>query len=219
MKNESASQLEKAETAKREAQEEREAFQHKSDELERQREAFLSSAQSEANAEKQKLLTEARKDYETLRTKQQETLKSEQANLNREIFRRTQSEVFAITRKTLADLASQQLEESMVDVFISRFTRLQTEEKQKLISPLPLLVRSTFELTPPQRIRIEQTLKTVLAKEPGELHFETSSELVSGIELSVKRKQSGLEYRGLSFFSRAQRSRGHERGCGSQGKP
>ena len=44
----------------------------------------------------------------------------EQRNLNIEIVRWTQKEVFAITRKTLADLSGASLEERMGDVFVGR---------------------------------------------------------------------------------------------------
>ena len=48
----------------------------------------------------------------------------EQRNLNTEIVRWTRKEVFAITRKTLADLAGTSLEERMSDVFVGRCMRL-----------------------------------------------------------------------------------------------
>ena len=53
-----------------------------------------------------------------LRAKRQEALRTEQRNLSQEIIRWTQKEVFAITRKTLADLATTSLEERMGEVFV-----------------------------------------------------------------------------------------------------
>ena len=47
----------------------------------------------------------------TLARQTQEALRKEQRNLNQEIIRWTQKEVFTITRKALADLAAASLEE------------------------------------------------------------------------------------------------------------
>ena len=89
-----------------EAQKERDDFQHKNEAFDQERAALLKKATDEAKAERQRLLDEARKDADALRAKRQDALQSEQRNLSQEIIRWTQKEVFAITRKTLADLAS-----------------------------------------------------------------------------------------------------------------
>ncbi len=101
-----ATQLAEAEAKKAEAQKERDDFQHKNQVFDQERAALLKKATDDANSERQRLLDEARKDADALRAKRQEALESEQRNLNVEITRWTQKEVFAITRKTLADLAT-----------------------------------------------------------------------------------------------------------------
>src|SRR5271156_6487135 len=101
-----ATQLAEAEAKKAEAQKERDEFQHKNEAFDQERAALLKKAADEATAERQRLLDEARKDADALRAKRRDALQSEQRNLNVEIIRWTQKEVFSITRKTLADLAS-----------------------------------------------------------------------------------------------------------------
>src|SRR5450631_3388047 len=66
-----ASQLAQAEAKKVEAQQERDDFQHKNEAFEKERAALLSKATNEAQAERQRLLDEARKDAELLRAKRQ----------------------------------------------------------------------------------------------------------------------------------------------------
>ena len=110
-----AAQLAEAEAKKAEAQKERDDFQHKNEAFDQERAALLKKATDEAKAERQRLLDEARKDADSLRAKRQEALRNEQRNLSQEITRWTQKEVFAITRKTLADLAATSLEERMGD--------------------------------------------------------------------------------------------------------
>ena len=110
-----AAQLAEAEAKKAEAQKERDDFQHKNEVFDQERAALLKKATDEAKAERQRLLDEARKDADALRAKRQEALRNEQQNLSQEIIRWTQKEVFAVTRKTLADLATTSLEERMGD--------------------------------------------------------------------------------------------------------
>src|SRR5271154_2616072 len=98
-----ASELADADAKKSDAQKERDEFQRKNEKFDQERAALLGTATDEAKAEKQRLLDEARKDADALRAKRQDALRNEQSNLNQEIIRWTQKEVFAITRKTLAD--------------------------------------------------------------------------------------------------------------------
>src|ERR1700733_783694 len=57
-----ATELADAETKKAEAQKQRDEFQHKNEEFDQQRAALLKKGTDEANAERQRLLDEARKD-------------------------------------------------------------------------------------------------------------------------------------------------------------
>ena len=76
---------------------------------------------------------------------------------------KTQQEVFAITRKTLSDLASLSLEEQSVNVFIKRLDELKEEEKKQFIAAFkadsnPVLVRSAFNLPPKQQDEIKSSV-------------------------------------------------------------
>ena len=150
-----ATQLAEAEAKKAEAQEERDDFQHKNEAFDQERAALLKKATDEAKAERQRLLDEARKDADSLRAKRQDALRNEQRNLSQEIIRWTQKEVFAITRKTLADLAAASLEERMGDVFVHRLRALTAAAQGQMaaaLRPRPSRrVRSAFDLPPAQR--------------------------------------------------------------------
>jgi F-type H+-transporting ATPase subunit b len=124
---------------------------------------------------------------ETLRLRLMETVKAEQKNLSTEIIRRTRTEVFAIVRKTLSDLASVDLEEQMASVFIIRINELNPDERESLDSTLKksskeILVRSTFGLPEKQQSAIQNAIKTNFNITTG-INFETAPHLVSGIEL------------------------------------
>ena len=184
-----ATQLANAEAKVAEAQKERDDFQHKNEAFDKERAALLKKATDEANSERQRLLDEARKDADALRAKRQEALESEQRNLNVEIIRWTQKEVFSITRKTLADLAGASLEERMGDVFVRRVRALSGEAKEQMATAFKtsnhtVSVHSAFDLPPAQRTAIESAVKETFAPD-AHVQFETAPELVSGIEVST----------------------------------
>ena len=124
-----------------------------------------------------------------MRAKRQAALQSEQRNLNQEIIRWTQKEVFAITRKTLADLASTSLEERMGDVLVGRVRALTGAAKEQIATAFKssdhqVSVHSTFELPPAQKSAIESAVKETFAPD-AQVQFETAPELVCGIDLST----------------------------------
>jgi len=184
-----AAQLEDAETKRREAGEAGDAFQHKSDELEAQRAGLLSKATEEAAAERKRLLDEARADADALSAKRKEALAGEARDLRDAVLRRTRTEVFAIARKALTDLASTSLEASIVGVFAARVRALDGEPKALLARALetgagPALVRSAYELSAEQRAEVQAALdETFGAKAP--LRFDVAPALLGGVELTA----------------------------------
>ena len=148
----------------------------------------MKKATDDASSERQRLLGEAKKDADALRAKRQDALHSEQRNLGQEIIRWTQKQVFAITRKTLTDLAGTDLEERMGDVFVAHVRALAGEAKEQLATAFKtsnhtVSVHSAFDLPPAQRSAIESAVKESFAPD-AHVQFETAPELVSGIELS-----------------------------------
>ncbi len=182
----SLKKLADADAKKTEAKKERDAFQHKNDELDQQRAALLSQATVEAKAERQRLLNEARSEADALSTKRQDALKREQQGLNDEITRRTREEVFAIARKTLSDLAGTSLEKRMSEVFSRRLRKLNDDAKEDLAEALrsasaPALVRSAFDLPAEQRAAIQNALNETFSDQI-QVRFETAPDVISGIE-------------------------------------
>jgi F-type H+-transporting ATPase subunit b len=184
-----AAELADADAKKAEAKQERDTFQHKNDEFDRQRAALLSQATDAAQAERQRLMDEARQAAGALSARRMETLRNDAHNLNQAISRRTQQEVFAIARKALTDLASTSLEARLGEVFTRRLRELDAQAKDDLAMALntasaPVLVRSAFELPTKQRAAIQQALNETFSAEI-QLRFETAPDVISGIELTT----------------------------------
>ena len=190
-----ARELADADTKKAEAQKERDEFQKKNEEFDQQRAVLLTKATDEAKAERLRLLDEARKAADALSANRQASLVNDAHNLNQAISRLTQKEVFAITRRALTDLATTSLEERMGEVFDRRLRELNGQAKNVLGEALkknsePVLIRSTFDLPEAQRAAIRNALNETFSAEIH-IRFETSPDLVSGIELSANGQKVG----------------------------
>lgn len=171
------------------AQQEKELFIEKNREFEEQRNTLMESAATAAAAERQHLLEEARCAADTLSLQRRESLQRQQQNLSGELSRKTQKEIFAITRQTLSDLANVDLEEQIVEVFLAQLQELDNQSKATLCSAIstsskPMLVRSSFALPPAQQNRINNTITESFATDIA-IDFTTTPEIISGIELTV----------------------------------
>ncbi len=190
-----ATELADAGAKRAEAQKDRDEFQHKNEEFDQQRAALLSKATDEAKAERQRLLDEVRKAADALTAKRQETLINDAHNLNQEIARRTQKEVFAITRRVLTDLATVSLEERLGEVFTRRLRELNGQAKEGIAESLKTatdtaLIRSAFDLSAEQRSAIQNALNETFSAEVR-VRFEAAPDLVSGIELTTNGQKMG----------------------------
>ncbi len=188
-----AAEIADANKKRADAKRERDEFEQKNQTFDKQREALLSQATDEAAAERQRLLNEARKEADVLATKRRDELQAEQQSLSEEINKRTQQEVFALTRKTLQDLADVSLEERMTNVFVTHLQSLNGELQKELAAALQTtkqspLVRSAFVLPPEQQLKIHTELKATMSADV-QIQFEVVPGLVSGIELSANGKK------------------------------
>jgi F-type H+-transporting ATPase subunit b len=184
-----AMQLADAASKEAAATKEREEFQRKNAEFESQRNALLVTATAEAKTERERQLELVRKDADVLRSSLLESLSNDRQALSDQIIRKTRDEVFAIARKTLAELATASLEESMSRVFMDRLRALSAEDRKLLGAAIQAasgtaVVRSAFELPAQQRTAIEQAIAEIRGA-AVHVSFESVPSLISGVELSA----------------------------------
>jgi len=182
-------QLADAENKKAEAEKEQAGFKQKNEQFDQAKKGLMDKVVAETNEERKKLMETARNEADALRSKQENSLKEMQENLNHEIAQKTQQEVFAISRKALNDLASVSLEEQSASLFIKRLNELKEEDKKKFIAsfkadPNPILVQSAFALPPKQQTDIQESVKGILGTDV-QFQFRITPEIISGIELSA----------------------------------
>ncbi|MBI1358417.1 MAG: F0F1 ATP synthase subunit B [Acidobacteria bacterium] len=182
-----AAELADADARKAEALRRSEELQRKTADLDQRRDALLAQAVTQAQTERQRLLDEARAATTDWSNQRRDALRSQERDLRAEIRRRTQQEVWAVARKTLADLADSSLEDRLAETFLDRLGRLSDDAKRSLAEALqhgsdPALVRSAFELAPDRRAAIQRAVEQTVSGKVR-LRFETVPELISGIEL------------------------------------
>jgi len=181
-----AAEIADADAKKADADTERTDFEKKNQAFDQQRTALLSKATDEAKAERDRLIDQAKKDTETLRSSETDALHADQSRIGSEITRLAEREVFAIARKTLTDLAAISLEERVVEVFTRRLRELDPKARESISdavrnSPQPALIRSAFDLPDSQKaaiqIALNETFSTVVP-----IQFEDSLDGICGIE-------------------------------------
>ena len=182
-------QIQGAETKKAEAKKEQDEFSKKNVEFDQQKKGLMDKAVADANTEREKLLEAVRNDASTLRARLENASKENQENQDRDIAQKTQEQVLAIARKTLADIASVSLEEQSVNIFIRRLKESKDEEKKRFIeafksSSNTILVQSAFESPPNQQNDISNAVNEILGT-TTQLQFKTAPGLISGIQLST----------------------------------
>jgi F-type H+-transporting ATPase subunit b len=183
------SQIKDANKKEAEAKKEREEFENKNVDFDKQKKDLMDKAIEEVNTKREHLLDKAKKDADDLRKKLEDIVKEEQEHLGDEITRRTKTEVFSIAEKMLKELADHSLEQQIVTVFIERLKNLNEKETKKLIdtfksSKEEIIVKSAFKLDKSLQTEIEKAVKKIVHTTSG-FQFQTAPELVSGIELNA----------------------------------
>ena len=184
-----AAELGAADAKRAEAQKEHDEFTEKNDQFDQQRAGLLTKATDDAHAEGKRIVDDARKAADVLTAKRKEAMQADAKSLTAAISRRTRDEVFAIARKTLADLATTSLEERMGDVFTRRLRELDGTAKSCLAGAIhtasdPVLIQSAFDVPAEQRATIQKALNETFAADVH-ITFKTAPDLIGGIELSA----------------------------------
>lgn len=184
-----AGRIADAEKRETDALEEKTAYEKKNAAIEQQRTDLLKTAAEEASVERTKLMEAAKKAADDLATQRKDALRNEARDLSTAIRQRTQQEVFAITRSTLKDMASTELEERMCSVFIERLAAMDDTARKPIAeairkAPEPPLVRSAFDLPEKQQSALQEAVNKTFGTQ-AVLRFATAPDLVAGIELSA----------------------------------
>ncbi len=192
-----ATRLREAEEVQRQAEEERARFEEQNAEFDAQRGQRLAAMEEEVDNRRRELVETARNEVDGLKRQWEESLQREREKFADELERRVSTEVFAIARHALGDMADVGLEQQVVTVFLRRIRSEENHTWQAFKASLPearpvVVVRSAFDLPEEMQQAIEQALRNgsdAAAGEPARtLHvrFTTNPHLVAGIELQAQ---------------------------------
>ncbi len=184
-----AAQLADARGMQDKANTERDALHARREAFEREREALLAQAVQDAQVERQRLLDDAWGAADALAAKHRRALAEQAAQLQRTLDERVGHEVFAISRRALADLASASLEAQIAEVFVERLGRLDAATHTALTQALSepdaaAVLHSAFELPTAQRSAIQAAVDVAFGAGVA-LQFQAMPSLIAGIELEV----------------------------------
>jgi F-type H+-transporting ATPase subunit b len=176
-----ASRLAEAAEKERQAAERLALYQAKLEEFEQQRESLLAAARTAAEAERDRMLQKTREELRAMEAKWREEMERGRLDFLAGLRRRAGAEILAVTRRTVAGLACQDVQECVVSAFLEKIRRLD-EEAWKGFSGGELAVRTAADLPPELQAEIRRTLEERAAA-PVRVRFETSAEIGLGLEL------------------------------------
>lgn len=185
--------LEQANDKKAKAERLMDEFQHKQQELQQMRDSMLKKAYEEASEERQCLFDSAQKAADDMLRKRLLALQQELQDLQHDVLNRNVEEVYATSAKILTELAGTELQQAMLDKFLTRLEALPEEQKATLLNALEkannsVLLRSAFEFSEQDKNKISQAFQTLFAMQDMPVPvftFKLIPELAAGLELSV----------------------------------
>jgi len=178
------------------AAKERKQLEEERLELSRKRESEIQLAHEDARAEKDRLMGDAREEFDTARTRWKQALVREQDDFNNELAGQVQREVLAISGKLLTELADADLEALMLGKFLKAVAGINQEQRTQMRSsfqngyPATATVRSAFELKPMTMEKVKNAASLVLGSDT-QIKFETRPSLGCGIEISTEGHKIG----------------------------
>ncbi|MDZ7700431.1 MAG: F0F1 ATP synthase subunit B [Deltaproteobacteria bacterium] len=198
--------LDEAKRKSNEAASEAESYRKKQREWENERQEMMVEAKKKAEAERQSLIEKAREETDSLRRRWQTSVQKEKDSFLKGLRDLMGQQVYAITRRTLTDLADTDTETQVADVFLARLKNLPSKQKTRIGKAIrsrenSATILSAFELSPGNRQKITRAIREELADE-AELTYEIDTDLVMGIEVkghgeklawSVRQYLKGLE--------------------------
>jgi len=184
-----AGQLAEAEAKNQEAARQTEQARVLTEEIEKQRPAMLLQAKHDADEQRKEMVQQARQEVQRIEAKWREDLEREQTAFFDELRHRAATEMLAIIRRALADLACADIQHCATEVFLEKLKQLDPAALRDLTGK-ELTVLTAGELGEESQCRVRETLEDRLG--PGiQLKFEPTRSFAWGIELRGNGRRIG----------------------------
>lgn len=189
------SRLKDVEQKAKDAEQEAESFRQMKRELEDKRQEMLAKATVEVQALRSDLIKKANAEVEATIADWYQSFERQKGSILADLRLRTGEEVYAITSRAIQDLADEKLEARIIETFIRRLREMGEAGKKKIkeffkTPGQTITLRSTFEIPDDSRQIILETMQNLAGKDL-KINFETSPELISGVEMSTPETRIG----------------------------
>ena len=188
-----ADRLAEAEEKRAQADEEAQLYYARRTELEEKQEDILEEADRQAEGRRKELIEGARRETEALQARWRDAVEREKAAFLADLRQRAGEQICAVTTRALRDLASQELQDQMVEAFIGRLREMPVGDREALSvavrqSAGVLTVTTAFDADPETRSRVEEAVRSVVSSR-ATVSFKRDPDIICGIEL----KSEGLK--------------------------
>ncbi len=187
-KNRIAAEVQSAGDLRIEAEKAKKEYELKIEALESERKSMIAAAREEARVERERRMEEVKEETEALRLRLMQSFNDQRQAIEKQITRKAQEEVLAITRKAFIDLASKDLEEYIVEQFIRQLESSETWQPHihhGETSRNRIIVRTAFELNNNYRQRINEVINKNISIRNIQPEFAIQTDLVCGVELQI----------------------------------
>ncbi|QUY46082.1 F0F1 ATP synthase subunit B (plasmid) [Acaryochloris sp. 'Moss Beach'] len=187
-----AQQLKEAAHQQEVAQQEAERWRQMQQSLEHRQASFLTQAQAAAEEHRHQLLQQIRDEVDSTQAQWKEAVKHERQVFLGTLQKLAGQQLTTTVRYLLQDLANADLEQQIIEAFLTRLNHLPASEQAVLrvalsnVREQKLMISSTFPIPQESRNRIlEVLLKQARGVDPSAYQFTTAPDLMCGIELKI----------------------------------
>jgi F-type H+-transporting ATPase subunit b len=182
-----ASRLKEADESRKKAQQEEESIRRAEQDLTAKREELMARATLDAEAARADLIKKVQDKVDKSKVDWYEALARQKEAFLVDMRLQAGEEIYSVSRRVLRDLANDELEHRIIDVFLRRLEIMDGLDKKKLkeFYEKPgqnIIVKSTFEIPAEMRQKIQETLHKQVGAEVA-IQYQAASDLISGIEL------------------------------------
>jgi len=186
-------QMQDAKTAKETAQKELDEQQKIREELQEKWNEMLAQAKKDAQKKREELVKDARSKIDEEQKNWREAISKQRTAFLRDLRHLSCEQVCQMSRKVLADLADEKLENQLIENFLIQLGKLSKEEKDNFIRFIDkderkIWVDSSFQLTGKKESEIRKILEEIIG-DKVEINFKVSPKLICGIETRTEGKK------------------------------
>ncbi|MCG2821913.1 MAG: F0F1 ATP synthase subunit delta [Candidatus Atribacteria bacterium] len=185
--------MQDAETAKEAAQKELEEQRRIREELQEKWNEMLAQAKKDAQKKREELVKDARSKIDEEQKNWREAILKQRTAFLRDLRHLSCEQVCQISRKVLADLAGEKLENQLIENFLIQLGKLSKEEKDDFVRFInkderKIWVDSSFQLSREKESGIRKILEEIIG-DKVEINFKVSPKLICGIETRTEGKK------------------------------